>query len=61
MIGFEMRFYYLDFVVMARVLSLRHRDRTLVLLFQAEDRDYETLAPIFHAILVSVLRSDRKP
>lgn len=60
-IGFEMRFYYLDFVVMARVLSLRYRDRTLVLLFQAEDRDYDTLAPIFHAILVSVLRGDRKP
>jgi hypothetical protein len=60
-IGFEMRFYYLDFVVMARVLSLRYRDRTLVLLFQAEDRDYDTLAPIFHAILVGVLRGDRKP
>jgi hypothetical protein len=60
-IGFEMRFYYLDFVVMARVLSLRHGDRTLVLLCQAEDRDYDTLAPIFHAMLVSVLRSDRNP
>jgi hypothetical protein len=58
-IGFEMRFYYLDFVVMARVLSLRVGERTLVLLCQAEDRDYESLAPVFQAMLVSILRSGK--
>ncbi len=54
--GFEMRFYYLDFVIMARIVSVRRGDQTLVVLCQAEDRDFTRLDPIFQAILVSLLR-----
>lgn len=55
-VGFDMRFYYLDFVVMARVVSLRRGPQTFVILSQAEDRDFDQLNPIFQAMLVSLIR-----
>ncbi|MFO0820766.1 MAG: hypothetical protein U1A77_22650 [Pirellulales bacterium] len=55
-VGFEMRFYYLDFVAMATIVSFRRGDQTLVVLCQAEDRDFTQLEPIFRAILVSLAR-----
>ncbi|MFO0905345.1 MAG: hypothetical protein U0939_20220 [Pirellulales bacterium] len=55
-VGFEMRFYYLDFVVMARIVSVKRGDLSLVVLCQAEDRDFDQLEPIFKAVLISLLR-----
>ena len=55
-VGFEMRFYYLDFVVMAKIVSVKRGDLSLVVLCQAEDRDYDQLEPIFKAVLISLLR-----
>jgi hypothetical protein len=55
-VGFEMRFYYLDFVAMATIVSFRRGDQILVVLCQAEDRDFTQLEPIFRAILVSLAR-----
>jgi len=55
-VGFEMRFYYLDFVVMARIVSFKRGEQSLVVLCQAEDRDFDQLDPIFRAVLVSLIR-----
>lgn len=55
-VGFEMRFYYLDFVAAANIVSFRRGDQTMVILSQAEDRDFAQLEPIFRAILVSLAR-----
>ncbi|MGE0758331.1 MAG: hypothetical protein AB7O38_14985 [Pirellulaceae bacterium] len=55
--GHEMYFYCLDFLVCARSLALRTRQgKVLLLLWQAEDRDFATYEPVFRAITVSLLR-----
>lgn len=55
-VGFDMRFYYLDFVVVAQARALAWGPGTLVLMCQAEDRDFDRLEPVFRAMLVSLLR-----
>lgn len=55
--GFDLHFYYLDFVIAARVRAVRHGTETLVWLFQAEDREFDELEPVVLAIETSLLRS----
>jgi hypothetical protein len=57
LIGFDMDFYCLDFVISAQVRSLRKEKRTYVMLCQAETRDFEKLSPVFQAMTISLLRS----
>jgi hypothetical protein len=56
LVGYDMDFYYLDFVVTAQVRSVRVGKRTFVLFCQAESRDFDALAPVFQAMTVSLLR-----
>ncbi|HND52071.1 MAG TPA: hypothetical protein PLV92_06735 [Pirellulaceae bacterium] len=55
-VGFDMQFYCLDFVVTARVVSARRGEQTFVVFSQGEDRVYDRAAPVFQAMLVSLLR-----
>jgi hypothetical protein len=56
LVGYDMDFYYLDFVITAQVRSVRVGKRTFVLFCQAESRDFDKLAPVFQAMTVSLLR-----
>lgn len=57
LVGYDMDFYCLDFVITAQVRSVRVGKRTFVVFCQAETRDFEKLAPVFNAMTVSLLRS----
>lgn len=59
-LGFEMNFYCLDFVVTATARSLRRGKETLVLFCQAETRDFDRLEIVFRAMLVSILRAESR-
>lgn len=59
-VGFDMNFYCLDFLVAARTRSFDLGNLTLLLLYQAEDRDFERLDPVFYAIMLSLLRGHRR-
>jgi hypothetical protein len=56
LIGYDMDFYCLDFVVTAQVRSLRVGGRAYVLFCQAESRVFDKLLPGFQARTVSLLR-----
>lgn len=56
--GFDMMFYCLDFVVHARVLALRALGKSILTMWQAEDREFESLEPVFHAITTSLLEPE---
>ena len=58
-IGFDMNFYCLDRLVSARTRSLQLGKVTLLMLFQAENREFERLEPVAEAMLVSLLRNRR--
>jgi hypothetical protein len=55
--GCDMCFYCLDFLVNARVLATRALGKTLLILWQAEDREFDQLEPVFRAITISLLQS----
>ncbi len=54
--GYEMYFSCLDLVVSAKTVALRHHDLTLVILWQAESRDFDELELVFQAITQSMLQ-----
>jgi hypothetical protein len=54
--GYDMLFYCLDFVVNSRTLATRTGDSTILMIWQAEDRDFRRLEPVFQAITTSLLR-----
>lgn len=54
--GYDLQFYCLDFLVRCRVLSLTTLGKTILLTWQAEDRDFDSLKPVFYAITTSLLR-----
>ncbi|MBL9122629.1 MAG: hypothetical protein JNG90_03285 [Planctomycetaceae bacterium] len=55
--GFDMNFYCLDLTNTACVRGLRTRRGTLVIFWQAEDREYARSEPIFQAMTISLLRA----
>ena len=59
-VGYDMHFYCLDFVVAAKVRSFAAEGRQFVIVYQAEDREFEQLEPVFSAITISLLRSLEK-
>ena len=55
--GYEMFFYCLDFLVCARVFAVKAANgQVMLMLWQAEDRDFIEYEPVFRAITVSLLR-----
>ncbi len=47
----ELRFYYLDLIVMSRIILLTAGDLRLLVQFQAESRDFDANELVFDAIL----------
>ena len=59
-LGYEMFFYCLDFLVCARALTVRADDgKVYLILWQAEDREYAQVEAVFRAITTSLLREIR--
>ncbi len=54
--GYDLQFYCLDFVVSAKVRSFSLPDRVCLLLFQAEDSEFEKVVPVFAAITASLIQ-----
>jgi hypothetical protein len=54
--GFETNFYCLDLTNTAQIRAIGSPFGTFVILAQAEDREYERLAPVFKALTVSLIR-----
>ncbi len=55
--GLDLQFYYLDLLVISRLIAFTIEKRTYLVQIQAEDRDFETLEKVFQAILISMLNS----
>ncbi len=56
--GYDMQFYCLDFIVSARLRSMCAPNGTIILLCQAEDREFERLEPVFRAMNESIFQHD---
>jgi hypothetical protein len=55
-VGYNIDFIYLDFVVRAEVRSFSVGPCTVVVLCQAESREFDQLANVFRAITLSMLQ-----
>jgi hypothetical protein len=55
-LGYEMCFYCLDFLVNSKVMATRAIGKTLLIIWQAEDREFDQLEPVFRAITLSLLK-----
>jgi hypothetical protein len=55
--GVDLAFFYLDLLVEAKIRCLRTPSATLIWLYQAESREFETMEPVFQAIAVSMLQT----
>ncbi|MFN7875064.1 MAG: hypothetical protein ACK5PB_07105 [Pirellula sp.] len=53
----DVRFYYLDLLVISRLISFTVEKKTYLVQIQAEDRDFDKLEQVFQAMLVSMLKS----
>jgi hypothetical protein len=52
-----MFFYCLDFLISARAFAMKAgTGQVLLMLWQAEDRDFTNYEPVFRAITISLLR-----
>jgi hypothetical protein len=57
----EFRFYYLDLVVLSRLIILERRGKRLVIQIQAESRDFDRNEPVFAAILTQLDQPEPEP
>lgn len=54
--GYDMNFYCLDLTNTAGVRGLQNDDTILVIFWQAEDREFAEIEPIFRAMTASLLQ-----
>ena len=59
-VGYDLLFYCLDFIVSSRVRSFSFENRTFVLLWQAEDKEFDEISPVFSAITTSLLNPSKR-
>lgn len=57
LVGFNLNFFCLDLTNTAIIRCLRTDQATYVLFWQAEDRDFDGLDPVFRAMTVSLLNN----
>ena len=57
LIGLIQRFVYLDLIITSNLLTFEFDGATYLLQVQAEDRDSESLGPVFEAIMTSMCKS----
>ena len=55
--GYDLQFYCLDFLVSARTLAVRAANQTYLMIWQAEDREFTELEPVFRAITTSLFEN----
>jgi hypothetical protein len=53
----ELRFYYLDLVVVSRLIAFRHSETTYLVQQQAEDREFSDLEPVFFAMMFGMAKA----
>jgi hypothetical protein len=53
--GVDLAFFYLDLLVEAKIRSLRTPSGTLIWLYQAESREFESVERVFQAMAISML------
>ena len=56
-VGVVQRFYYLDFVIVSKLIAMQIEDGVYLIQIQGEDRDIDQQTLVFEAILTSMLRS----
>ncbi|MHB8973501.1 MAG: hypothetical protein ACYC3X_28085 [Pirellulaceae bacterium] len=59
-VGYDLLFYCLDFIVSAKVRSFAVEGRSYVLLWQAEDTEFNAISPVFAAITASLLNQAKR-
>jgi hypothetical protein len=57
LIGYDVNFYCLDLTNTAQVRGFQTEAATYVMLWQAEDREFEEVEPVFQAITTSLIRT----
>ncbi|MGE0608490.1 MAG: hypothetical protein AB7O62_15450 [Pirellulales bacterium] len=55
LVGFDLNFYCLDLTNTALVRAIRTEQRSLLVLCQAEDREFAQVEPVFRAMMHSLL------
>jgi hypothetical protein len=53
-VGYDLNFFYFDFLVTAKLRVFRMGRFNCIVLYQAEDRDFEELHRVFQAITLSL-------
>lgn len=56
--GYDLNFFYLDLTSTALIRGFRTSSASCLVLCQAEDREFEEVAPVFRAITTSLLARD---
>ncbi len=56
-VGYDINFICLDLVSTARVRGFQTSDASYVVLYQAEDREFEQVEPVFQAITTSLIHT----
>ena len=56
--GYDITFFYLDFLIHAKLLTLQLGRHACVVLYQGEQKDFETLGTVFEAITYSLVSPD---
>lgn len=55
--GYNLTFFYLDLLVICQARCFNSENRSLLLIAQAEDRDFQELDRVFQAMTISLLQS----
>jgi hypothetical protein len=58
--AYDLNFYCLDLTNTAHIRAFQRGDRTFLLIWQAEDREFDLVAPIFRAIATSLIEGTRQ-
>lgn len=56
MIGYDLNFYCLDLTNTTHIRSCRTTGATYLVFYQAEDREFDEIAPVFRAMVTSLLQ-----
>ena len=60
-VGYEMYFYCIELVVKSVVQCYHTKDRTFLVMTQAESRDHDELDPVFGALAASLAAESKPP
>jgi hypothetical protein len=55
-VGYDMQFYCLDLLVNSHVRSFVVDERAYLMMYQAEDREFDEMLPVFQAVITSMMR-----